>query len=117
MNISYKKQYFLSLIPIIGIIIVWQIASIKVKKVTKNVKYIFLVYFFTSIPFVLIGVVVYFLINIVLLKITSIGGNFLIGAMAVIASIMMAISIIISEKIVINLYDKKQLKQKERELL
>ena len=65
--ISYKLQYVLSLIPFIGLIIIWIISWCNIFKITKNKLYVFLHSIIWAIP-LLIYAIVFVVICINLIK-------------------------------------------------
>ena len=105
---SYQRQVLLAIIPIIGILVVWQLVCNNMMKVTKNYWYIFLAYLFCIILLSFIGGIVYITIICLHIDLESLQNKIFIAAMlGIIASIVIAMSFIISESVVLDLYKRK----------
>ena len=115
---SYQRQVLLAIIPIIGILVVWQLVCNNMMKVTKNYWYIFLAYLFCIILLSFIGGIVYITIICLHIYLESLQNKIFFAAMlGIIASIVIAMSFIISESVVLDLYNRKIENQKKRDLL
>lgn len=115
---SYQRQVLLAIIPIIGILVVWQLVCNNMMKVTKNYWYIFLAYLFCIILLSFIGGIVYITIICLHIDLENLQNKIFIAAMlGIIASIVIAMSFIISESVVLDLYNRKIENQKKRDLL
>lgn len=116
--ISYRTQCFLALIPILGIFIVWQISCNKVLRITKNYLYVFLTYLFGMILVSFIGSIIYIIFICLHLGWEDLQNNMIFTViLSIIASIVIAMSFVISERTILNFFNKKIENQKKRELL
>ena len=114
---SYQRQVLLAIIPIIGILVVWQLVCNNMMKVTKNYWYIFMAYLFCIILLSFIGGIVYITIICLHIDLENLQNKIFIAAMLGIASIVIAMSFIISESVVLDLYNRKLKTKKKRDLL
>ena len=105
--ISYKKQYYLSLIPIVGFLIAWITSWINIWRRTKDKKYIFLHYILWILPMCIVGGLVAVCAMTFMPSLTAtmrVVFGFIIGY---IACLIMSVSSIFISQIIIDKYDSK----------
>lgn len=66
MRKSYKLQYWLSLIPFFGFLVVFIIGMVKIWRTTRKTSCVFLYYLLLIIPLVISALIIYFLYFVVL---------------------------------------------------
>lgn len=108
--ISYKAQYYLALIPYIGLFIAWITSWVNIQRKTNNKKYIFLHFVIWIFPMCLAGglvtvSVLTFMVNLsqLLYKICGL-------TVIYVASLIMSISCVGISKGIIDNYDSEIIK-------
>lgn len=105
--IFYKMQYYLSLIPFVGLFIAWITSWINIWRTTKDKKYIFLHYILCILPMCIVGGLVAICAMTFIPSLTAtirVVCGVIIGY---IACLIMSVSSIFISKIIIDKYDLK----------
>ena len=107
MHSSYKSLYYLSLIPILGLVIVWLCAWLKIYNRTKDRKYVFLHFLIWAAPLCFAGGFVVVSVNIFMGKLSSVGKIVCGIIIGYVACLVMSISCVSIFKCIMGKYNSR----------
>ena len=105
--ISYKMQYYLSLIPFVGLFIAWITSWINIWRKTKDKKYIFLHYIIWILPLCIAGGFIAVCALTFMSNLPQPGYTICALLVSYVACLMMSLSCIAISKVLISKFDLK----------
>ena len=108
--ISYKKLYYLSLIPILGLLIAWLCSWLNIYRRTNDRKYVFFHFLIWIIPICIAGGVVVISLMTFMGKLSPLMYKICGVIISYVSCLIMSISCIGISKGIISQYDLKSIK-------